>query len=132
MKLQLHHALPRRLDGESAELWNQDHRHLAEKPPVGKDAMRYVIAFDVSCDRRRYRVVKVLKEYAVRVQKSVFEARDLERSAYLRLRSKLEGLIDPTTDSLRYYPLCAACLGRVEHFGAQPGLLEPEESFKVI
>jgi CRISPR-associated protein Cas2 len=94
--------------------------------------MRYVIAFDVSCDRRRYRVVKVLKEYAVRVQKSVFESRELDRSAYLRMRSKLEGLIDPSTDSLRYYPLCGTCLGRVDHFGAAPGLLESEESFKVI
>jgi CRISPR-associated endonuclease Cas2 len=39
--------------------------------------VRIVIAFDVSSDRRRYRVVRALKDYAVRVQKSVFEAKDL-------------------------------------------------------
>ena len=56
--------------------------------------MRTVIAFDVSRNRIRYRVVKVLKEHAVRVQKSVFEAPDMGRAAYLRMRSRLERLID--------------------------------------
>jgi len=94
--------------------------------------MRVLIAFDVSCDRRRYRVVRVLKDYAVRVQKSVFEANDLPQAAYLRLRSRVEGAIDPKTDSIRYYQLCGTCVGRVEHYGAGPGILDPEESFKVV
>lgn len=94
--------------------------------------MRTVIAFDVSCDRRRYRLVKVLKGYAIRVQKSVFEAPDLPRAAYLRMRSQAEKLIDPATDSLRYYRLCGSCIDRVEHWGAGPGLLRPPASFRVV
>jgi len=62
--------------------------------------MRTVIAFDVSDDRARYRVVKALKEFAVRVQKSVFEAADLDRAAFLRMRSKVERHVEPTTDSV--------------------------------
>jgi|YNPBryantNP2012_1023418.scaffolds.fasta_scaffold47995_1 CRISPR-associated protein Cas2 len=94
--------------------------------------MRVVIAFDVSDDRKRYRVVKVLKGYAQRVQKSVFEAPDLGRAAYLRMRSRLERIIDPATDSLRYYRLCDACVDRVEHHGAGPGVLDEPERFEVV
>jgi CRISPR-associated protein Cas2 len=91
-----------------------------------------VIAFDVSDDRKRYRLVRVLKDYAVRVQKSVFEAADLPRASFLRLRSRAEREIEPRTDSLRYYLLCSACVGRVEHYGAGPGVLDDPESFEVI
>ena len=39
--------------------------------------MRTIIAFDVSDDKKRYRLVKRLLDSATRVQKSVFEAPDL-------------------------------------------------------
>lgn len=94
--------------------------------------MRTVIAFDVSDDRVRYKVVKSLLARASRVQKSVFEAGLLEQAAYLRLRSELEGLVDPATDSLRYYRLCAACVARVEHHGAGPGVLAVPSHFEII
>lgn len=94
--------------------------------------MRVVIAFDVSNDRIRYKVVRVLGDYAVRVQRSVFEAPDLNRAAYLRMRSRLERLIDRRTDSLRYYVLCGACVERIHHEGAGPGPLDPPESVEVI
>ncbi len=89
--------------------------------------MRTLITFDISSNRARYRVVKVLKGCAVRVQKSVFEASGLDRAAYLRMRSKVEKHIDPATDSVRYYRLCGACIEQVEHYGAAPGVIAEEE-----
>lgn len=94
--------------------------------------MHTVICFDVSDDRARYRVVRALLEHAARLQKSVFEAAKLEPATYLRLRSKLEGLVDPDTDRLRYYRLCAACAARVEHFGAGPEPLDVPGEFRII
>jgi len=94
--------------------------------------MRVVIAFDVSDDRVRYRLVKVLKTYAHRVQKSVFEARDLDRATYLRMRSRAEGVIDARTDSLRYYSLCAGCKDRIESHGIGCGRLEDPDPVEVI
>jgi CRISPR-associated protein Cas2 len=94
--------------------------------------MRVLITFDISDDRRRNKAVKALLGRAERVQKSVFEARDLNEAAYLRLRSDLEGIIDPETDSLRYYRLCAPCRARTEHAGAGVGLLEPSPTFEVV
>lgn len=94
--------------------------------------MRVLIAFDIREDARRTRAVKVLLARAERVQKSVFEARDLNQAAYLRLRSDLEGIVDPATDSLRYYRLCAACTARIEHSGAGVSLLEPAPAFEIV
>ena len=94
--------------------------------------MRTVIVFDVSADKRRYRVVKELLERCERVQKSVFEVAELNEAGYLRLRSRVERNVDPSTDSLRYYRLCAACSRRVEHFGTGPGILDVPEDFVII
>lgn len=94
--------------------------------------MRTVIVFDISKNRLRYRVVKELLSSAHRVQKSVFEAPHLGAKEYLRLRSQCEGAIDPETDSLRYYRLCAACAARIEHSGAGPGVMTLPLPFEVI
>jgi CRISPR-associated protein Cas2 len=91
--------------------------------------MRTIICFDVSDDRARYRVVKVLLEHANRVQKSVFECPDLKPAQYLRLRSRLEGLIDHETDSLRYYRICQTCADKIEHAGVGPGQLLAQDTF---
>lgn len=76
-----------------------------------------VIAFDVSDDKRRYRVVKALRKYAVRVQKSVFEAPELTPQGFQRLRQRLEELIDLSGDKVHYYFLCGGCVTRVETSG---------------
>lgn len=94
--------------------------------------MYTVIAYDIREDIPRYRVTRVLLDHAERVQKSVFEAADLDRAVYLRLRSRLEGIVDPTTDGLRYYRLCATCVGRIERFGVGPDPFRPPPTFGVI
>jgi CRISPR-associated protein Cas2 len=89
-----------------------------------------VIAFDISDDRTRYRVVKALKKYAIRVQKSVFEAAHLPENHLRRLQRQVERLIDPKTDRVRYYFLCAACKPRIESVGR--GEIAEYEEFRVI
>ncbi len=41
----------------------------------GKRFDEYVVAYDISCDKERGRVDKVLKKYGFRIQKSVFECK---------------------------------------------------------
>ena len=41
----------------------------------GKRFDEYVVAYDISCDRERSKVDKVLKKYGFRIQKSVFECK---------------------------------------------------------
>jgi CRISPR-associated protein Cas2 len=80
--------------------------------------MFYLVCFDITDDRIRYRAVKVLKGFGRRVQKSVFECPDLTEKKFLKLKDRLEGLIDFTTDSVRYYRQCRACLVEVELSGS--------------
>jgi CRISPR-associated protein Cas2 len=80
-------------------------------------AMFYVVCFDISDDRTRYRVVKVLKGYGYRVQKSVFECPRLTEKKLLTLMDRVGRLIDQTTDTVRFYRQCETCLGSFEHLG---------------
>lgn len=86
--------------------------------------MFYLVCFDIVDDRARYRVVKVLKSYGCRVQKSVFECPGLTEEKFLKMRTAIETLIDHLQDSVRYYYLNQACLSKFEHdgFGEKPDL----------
>ncbi len=87
--------------------------------------MRYVIAYDVSDDRRRARVAKRLEAVADRVQGSVFEA-DLNDKALARLLEQLDKAIEAETDGVRVYRLCGDCAGVVKIIG-QSKIIKPPE-----
>ncbi|MBF0469364.1 MAG: CRISPR-associated endonuclease Cas2 [Desulfamplus sp.] len=79
--------------------------------------MFVLVCFDIVDDRTRYRVVKTLKGYGVRVQKSVFECPGMTEHKFLKMVSILEDIIDHAEDTVRYYQLCAACVKAVEFSG---------------
>lgn len=82
-----------------------------------------MITYDVSTQDAagRKRLRKVAKEcvnYGQRVQNSVFEC-VLDSSQLLIVKDKLQSMIDPKTDSLRFYNLGNKYQTKVEHFGAK-------------
>lgn len=79
--------------------------------------MFYLVCFDISDDRDRRKVVKVIRAFGQRVQKSVFECPGLTESQFLRLRNNLEDLIDNISDTVRFYRLCKGCIETVEVVG---------------
>ena len=68
---------------------------------------------------RLRRVAKACRDFGQRVQFSVFEI-EVDPAQWTALRARLEGLIDPEQDSLRYYFLGANWSRRVVHVGAKP------------
>ncbi len=62
---------------------------------------KFVVAYDITEDKERYRVEQTLKNYGFRVQKSVFECR-LTKSGLKRLVDDLEK-ISPKTGFVRIY-----------------------------
>ena len=76
----------------------------------------FLVSFDISKDKIRYRVVKVLLKFGTRVQKSVFECL-LNDKQYLEMKSALDKLIERDTDSIRYYHLCQNCVKTIEITG---------------
>jgi len=61
-------------------------------------AATYLVCYDVTEDRERNRVAKVVEGYGLRIQFSVFECR-LSRSALAELRRRLE-VLELTTGSV--------------------------------
>ena len=91
--------------------------------------MLVVIAYDVNTEtpegRKRLRqVAKCCENFGQRVQNSVFECL-VDPTQFTDLRAKLEGIIERTTDSLRYYFLGDNWKKRIEHVGAKP-TFDPE------
>lgn len=81
----------------------------ARRPSIG--VQTWVIAYDVSDDRRRARLAKILEGSGSRIQYSLFECR-LDQRRLQALRERLRREIDPDCDSLRCYPLCPPCMER--------------------
>jgi len=79
----------------------------------------YVVAYDIPSDRRRTKVHKILSGFGEWTQYSLFELFLSEKERIL-LISKLQPVLDPKEDSVRFYPLCAACVRRVETIGSEP------------
>ena len=71
-----------------------------------------VVAYDISDDRRRSRVVKLLEKVGVRVNYSVFECM-LTDSQYEKLRRDIGGAINRKEDSVVYYPICVDCYAKI-------------------
>ncbi len=87
--------------------------------------MLMLITYDVdtttAAGRRRLRLVaKQCVNYGQRVQNSVFEC-DVDAATARLVKAKLTAVIDPETDSLRFYNLGNSYQKRVEHVGAKPG-----------
>ncbi len=88
--------------------------------------MMVLVTYDVSTQdstgaRRLRQVAKACQNFGQRVQFSVFEV-EVEPAQWVALEAQLRELIDPVTDSLRFYHLGKNWQRRVEHVGAKPAL----------
>ena len=86
--------------------------------------MLVLVTYDVAVQteggaKRLRRVAGACQDWGQRVQYSVFEI-EVDPARWVALKARLEGMIDPSVDSLRYYHLGANWTRRVEHVGAKP------------
>lgn len=87
-----------------------------------------VVAYDISDDRRRSRVVKLLEKVGVRVNYSVFECM-LTDSQYEKLRRDIGSAINRKEDSVVYYPICVDCYAKIVY---QPAVRRIYGSVSVV
>lgn len=83
--------------------------------------MLVLITYDVNTEtaqgrKRLRRVARECTNYGQRVQNSVFEC-VLDAAKCVEVKEKLKGIIDPQTDSLRFYYLGNKYKTKTEHFG---------------
>lgn len=91
--------------------------------------MMVLITYDVNVTSvtgksRLRKVARQCVNYGQRVQNSVFEC-VLDPTQFAELKHRLEKIIDPGEDSLRYYFLGNNWKNRVEHVGTKSGY-DPE------
>jgi CRISPR-associated protein Cas2 len=85
--------------------------------------MLVLITYDVSTltregRRRLRRVARACQDYGIRVQLSVFEC-DVDPAQWTGLHARLLDLIDPASDSVRFYHLGSGAARHIEHHGAK-------------
>lgn len=86
--------------------------------------MLVLVTYDVSTldeggKKRLRQVARACQDFGQRVQFSVFEI-EVDPAQWVKLKARLEGIIRPETDSLRYYHLGSNWVRKVEHVGAKP------------
>lgn len=84
----------------------------------------FVMVYDISDDRRRTALFRLLKRYGTPVQRSVFEAR-LRRSERRKLFRQVEGLIDPACDRFVMYQIPASHERLIHGLGERPEVRLP-------
>ena len=89
--------------------------------------MEILIMYDISEDKRRSKVEKLLSGYGVRVNYSVFEL-GISKSEYRKI---LEKLLDITSkeDNIRIYILTKKVIERSFVLHGQRGIFEYEEPY---
>ncbi len=86
--------------------------------------MMVLVTYDVNTveaggARRLRHVARACQDYGQRVQNSVFEI-ELDPAGWTALKARLQSVIDPEHDSLRYYYLGSNWQRKIEHTGAKP------------
>lgn len=87
----------------------------------------YVVAYDMSSDRRRTRVHQILSGFGRWTQYSLFECH-LTDKQLVALQHRLDQHLKPDEDSVRFYHICEACLRKVETVGGP----KPQEELTYI
>lgn len=84
-----------------------------------------IIAYDTPCNRRRRKLARLLDDFGVRVQKSVFEAH-LDATQIRWLVRHIEELVEPDVDLVYLISACATCRAEVVRIGGHPDGTVPD------
>ena len=84
----------------------------------------YVVAYDISDDKRRRKVGEALEAFGKRVNYSVFEIQIKSKAQLRALEESLLKELKPKYDSLRFYHLCQNCVEKSWSLGDEPAPFE--------
>ncbi len=73
-----------------------------------------VVAYDITDDKRRSRMVKLLEQYGSRINYSVFECM-ITHKEQASLLKEASVIIDSQKDQVAIYHVCADCYSKTEY-----------------
>ena len=89
-----------------------------------------IVAYDIADPKRLTRVARIMLDYGVRVQKSIFEVK-VTQQVFAEMKARVEKVIVPEDDGVKYFPICEKCAGTVEIIGLGR-FTDPDEEYYVI
>jgi len=93
---------------------------------MSSEILHIVASYDISDPKRLAKVAKAMKDHGERVLKSIFEC-NLDEKRFAEMKGRIDEIIEPIEDSVRYYILCEKCIKEVEHSGKGEIFQEDEE-----
>jgi len=72
----------------------------------------WIICYDISGDKRRYRLDRFLAQYGQRIQFSVYET-IISKDGFNGLPTAIQQIIEPEEDKVNYYRICRWCQDKV-------------------
>jgi CRISPR-associated protein Cas2 len=88
------------------------------RKPMKAKKLFVVVAYDISNTRKRTKVSKILEQYGVRINRSVFECM-FTKDQFDRIKKELKAKINSKTDVLVFYVLCINCYSKLKRFPDQ-------------
>ena len=76
----------------------------------------YLLVYDITADRRRSKIARIMESIGDRVQYSVFEAY-LTPKELKDILKRSQKVLEEEEDSLRVYFLCKDCREKVQTYG---------------
>lgn len=71
-----------------------------------------VVAYDISDNRRRNKIIKVLDKYGIRVNYSVYECM-FTHIQFGKVQERIAKLIVDKEDTVIFYPICIDCFSKI-------------------
>ena len=90
------------------------------------ELLHIVASYDISDPKRLSKVARSMKDYGERVLKSVFEC-NIDLQKFKELKARIDEIIEPIEDTVKYYILCEKCIREVEYSGKGESFQEDEE-----
>ncbi|MEW6616532.1 MAG: CRISPR-associated endonuclease Cas2 [Thermodesulfobacteriota bacterium] len=91
--------------------------------------MNMIVAYDIADPKRLSKVAKIMLDYGVRVQKSIFEVA-LTGVVFAEMKERIEKIIVHDEDGVKYFPVCEKCAGTVEIIG-QGEFTDPDHEYYI-
>jgi len=92
--------------------------------------MRWLIIYDIKNPKRLNRIARIMLNYSIRVQKSVFEA-IADSSVISDLRKQVRSIIE-LEDYVVYFKICDRDWQKREKYGVGGKIELGEETYKIL
>jgi len=92
----------------------------------------YLVIYDISDNKRLYQVAKVMEDFGIRVQRSVFEV-NASPKIIETLRNRIGAVMELENDSVIIFPICESDWQKQQKYGPKKYLdINDKDQFVIL